>query len=65
MLEREGVSSVAVFAIVGSEANVVEKIDELEASGATQLWALALGGNLDEIAHTRQVLVTAQAARQA
>ncbi|MEM8620530.1 MAG: TIGR03564 family F420-dependent LLM class oxidoreductase [Actinomycetota bacterium] len=65
MLEREGVSTVGGLAIAGSETEVVERIDELAASGATQLSALALGGNPDEIAHTRQVLVAAQAARQA
>ncbi|MEM9036695.1 MAG: TIGR03564 family F420-dependent LLM class oxidoreductase [Actinomycetota bacterium] len=64
MLAREGVSGIGELAIVGSEGQVLERIGDLEAAGATQLSAAPVGGNPDEIAATRAVLVAAQAARQ-
>ena len=61
MLRREGVTGVGGLAIVGSEAEVMDRIGELREAGATQLSAVPLGGTPDEIARTRSALVAAQA----
>lgn len=63
MLEREGVTGMGELAIVGSEAEVTERIGDLAAAGATQLSAAPVGGTPDETARTRSVLIAAQADR--
>ncbi|MEO1058703.1 MAG: TIGR03564 family F420-dependent LLM class oxidoreductase [Actinomycetota bacterium] len=62
MLAREGVSGVGQLAIVGSEAEVADRIGTLADAGATQLSAAPVGGSPDEISRTRAVLVAAQTA---
>ncbi|MEO1063045.1 MAG: TIGR03564 family F420-dependent LLM class oxidoreductase [Actinomycetota bacterium] len=63
MLEREGVSGVGQLAIVGSEAEVADRIGGLADAGATQLSAAPVGGSPDEISRTRAALVAANARR--
>ncbi|MEM7271442.1 MAG: TIGR03564 family F420-dependent LLM class oxidoreductase [Actinomycetota bacterium] len=65
MLEREGVDGIGELAIVGSEAEVTDRIGALEDAGATQLSAAPVGGSPEETARTRSVLVAAQTERTA
>ncbi|MEM8924135.1 MAG: TIGR03564 family F420-dependent LLM class oxidoreductase [Actinomycetota bacterium] len=63
MLAREGASGMGELAIVGSEAEVADRIGGLELAGATQLSAAPVGGSPEEIERTRAALVAAQAER--
>ncbi|MEM7337223.1 MAG: TIGR03564 family F420-dependent LLM class oxidoreductase [Actinomycetota bacterium] len=63
MLHHEGVSGIGELAIVGSEAEVTDRIGSLALAGATQLSAAPVGGSPDEIARTRALLVAEQAER--
>ncbi|MEM9132175.1 MAG: TIGR03564 family F420-dependent LLM class oxidoreductase [Actinomycetota bacterium] len=60
MLEREGVSGMGELAIVGSEAEVTDRIGALAEAGATQLSAAPVGGSPEETERTRSLLVAAQ-----
>lgn len=60
MLRREGVTGIGELAIVGSEAEVTDRIGGLAEAGATQLSAAPVGGSPDETARTRAVLVAAR-----
>jgi 5,10-methylenetetrahydromethanopterin reductase len=57
MLDREGVDGPADIAIVGSEAEVSERIAALADIGVTDFAAVEFGATPDEIARTRSVLV--------
>ncbi|MEM9651118.1 MAG: TIGR03564 family F420-dependent LLM class oxidoreductase [Actinomycetota bacterium] len=63
MLEREGVQGIGELAIVGSEAEVTDRIGRLELAGATQLSAAPVGGNPEEIERTRSTLRSAKTTR--
>ncbi len=56
MMDREGVDGPKDLAIVGSEAEVMGQIRELEAIGTTDFNAGVFPGNPDEAARTRAVL---------
>jgi alkanesulfonate monooxygenase SsuD/methylene tetrahydromethanopterin reductase-like flavin-dependent oxidoreductase (luciferase family) len=59
MLDIEGLHGLGELSIVGSEDEVVAGIDAVAQSGATDFTAVPMGGNPDEIARTRSVLVAA------
>ncbi len=61
MLDIEGLHGLGELSIVGSEDEVVAGIDAVAQSGATDFTAVPMGGNPDEIARTRSVLVAASA----
>lgn len=56
MLDIEGLHGLGELSLVGSEAEVTERIAEIAASGATDFTAVPMGGNPDEIARTREIL---------
>ena len=56
MLDREGVAGPAEIAIIGSAAQVQERIAALADIGVTDFAAVEVGGTPDEIAETREAL---------
>lgn len=56
MLDIEGLHGLGELSLVGTEAEVTERIAEIAASGATDFTAVPMGGNPDEIARTREIL---------
>lgn len=56
MLDIEGLHGLGELSLVGSEAEVTDRIGEIAASGATDFTAVPMGGNPDEIERTRDVL---------
>ncbi len=56
MLDREGVTGPADIAIVGSAAEVQDRIAALAGIGVTDFAAVEFGGNPDEAADTREAL---------
>jgi F420-dependent oxidoreductase-like protein len=56
MLDIEGLHGLGELSLVGSEAEVTERIAEIAASGATDFTAVPMGANPDEIARTREIL---------
>jgi 5,10-methylenetetrahydromethanopterin reductase len=58
MLDLEGVKGPEEIAIVGSEAEVADRISALGDIGVTDFAAAEFGGNPDEVARTRAVLTT-------
>jgi len=62
MMDIEGVHGLGDLSIVGPEDEVREQLARIEASGATDFTAVSMGGNPDETARTRAVLLEAMAA---
>lgn len=58
MLDREGVQGPEGIAIVGTEAEVGDRIRALGDIGVTDFAAAEFGGNPDEVARTRALLAT-------
>lgn len=58
MLDMEGAAGAADIAIVGSEAEVADRIRALDAIGVTDFAAVEFPGNPDEAARTRAVLTS-------
>jgi F420-dependent oxidoreductase-like protein len=58
MLDIEGLHGLGDLSLVGSEAEVTERLGEIAQSGATDFTAVPMGGNPDEIARTRAVLTS-------
>ena len=56
MLDIEGLHGLGELSLVGTEAEVTERIAEIAASGATDFTAVPMGGNPDEVARTREIL---------
>ncbi|MGY9082702.1 MAG: TIGR03564 family F420-dependent LLM class oxidoreductase [Acidimicrobiales bacterium] len=56
MLDIEGLHGLGELSLVGTEAEVTERIAEIAVSGATDFTAVPMGGNPDEIERTREVL---------
>jgi 5,10-methylenetetrahydromethanopterin reductase len=56
MLDKEGAAGAADIAIVGSEAEVTDRIQALAGIGVTDFAAVEFPGNPDEAARTRAVL---------
>lgn len=56
MLDIEGMHGLGELSLVGSEAEVTERIAEIAVSGATDFTAVPMGGNPDEIARTHEIL---------
>ena len=56
MLDREGVEGPKDLAIVGSEAEVRDRLNELASVGVTDLNAAVFSGNPEESERTRSVL---------
>lgn len=56
MLDREGVAGPAEIAIIGSAAQVQDRIAALADIGVTDFAAVEVGGTPDEIAETREAL---------
>ena len=56
MLDREGVAGPAEIAIIGSAAQVQDRIAALADVGVTDFAAVEVGGTPDEIAETREAL---------
>jgi len=61
MLDIEGLHGLGELSLVGSEAEITDRLGEIAASGATDFTAVAMGGDPDEIARTRALLVAAAA----
>lgn len=57
MLDREGAAGAADIAIVGTAAEVTERVAALADVGVTDFAAVEFGGNPDEVAATRAALV--------
>jgi len=57
MLDREGAAGAADIAIVGSAAEVTDRIGALAGIGVTDFAAVEFGGDPDEVAATRDALV--------
>jgi 5,10-methylenetetrahydromethanopterin reductase len=57
MLDREGAAGVADILLVGSAAEVTDRIGALADAGVTDLAAVEFGGDPDEVAATRATLV--------
>ena len=57
MLDREGAEGAADIAIVGTAAEVSERVAALADIGVTDFAAVEFGGNPDEVAATRAALV--------
>ena len=60
MLDIEGLHGLGELSLVGTEAEVTERIAEIAASGATDFTAVPMGGNPDEIERTREILRSAR-----
>ena len=58
MLDKEGVDGPEEIAIVGSEAEVAERVLALADVGVTDFTAAEFGGNPDEVARTRALLTS-------
>jgi F420-dependent oxidoreductase-like protein len=58
MLDKEGAAGAADIAIVGSEAEVADRIQALAGIGVTDFAAVEFPGNPDEAARTRAVLTS-------
>lgn len=58
MLDIEGLHGLADLSLVGSEDEVTEGLAAIAASGATDFTAVPMGGDPDEIARTRAVLMS-------
>ena len=58
MLDKEGAAGPQDVAIVGSEAEVADRIRALADVGVTDFTAAEFGGNPDEVARTRELLKT-------
>ncbi len=56
MLDREGAAGPADIAIVGSAAEVCERVNALRDIGVTDFAAVEFGGNPDEVAATRAAM---------
>jgi F420-dependent oxidoreductase-like protein len=56
MLDREGATGAAELAILGSEQEVTDRIAHLKSIGVTDLAAVPVRGNPDEIAQTTDLL---------
>ena len=56
MLDIEGLHGLGELSLVGTEAEVTERIAEIAVSGATDFTAVPMGGNPDEIERTREIL---------
>ena len=56
MLDREGVAGPADIAIIGSAAEVQQRIADLAGIGVTDFAAVEFGGTPDEVADTREAL---------
>ncbi len=56
MLDREGATGPADIAIMGSEAEVTDRISALPAIGVTDFVAVEIGGDADESSATRELL---------
>lgn len=56
MLDREGVAGPADIAIIGTAAQVQDRIGALAGIGVTDFAAVEVGGNADETADTREAL---------
>jgi 5,10-methylenetetrahydromethanopterin reductase len=56
MLDREGAEGAADLAILGGEDEVSERIAQLKDIGVTDLGAVPVGGNPDDVERTRAVL---------
>ena len=56
MLDIEGLHGLGDLSLVGTEAEITERIAEIAASGATDFTAVPMGGNPDEIERTREIL---------
>ena len=56
MLDIEGLHGLGELSLVGTEAEVTERIAEIATSGATDFTAVPMGSNPDEIARTREIL---------
>jgi alkanesulfonate monooxygenase SsuD/methylene tetrahydromethanopterin reductase-like flavin-dependent oxidoreductase (luciferase family) len=56
MLDREGAEGAADLAILGSEDEITERIGQLKEIGVTDLGAVPVGRNPDEIERTRAIL---------
>lgn len=59
MMDIEGVHGLGDLSIVGTEDEVRDQLGRIEASGATDFTAVPMGGNPDEDARTRAVLLQA------
>lgn len=60
MLDIEGLHGLGDLSLVGSADEVADGIGRIAESGATDFTAVPMGGDPDEIAATRQVLIAAQ-----
>jgi hypothetical protein len=56
MLDREGVAGPADIAIIGSTAEVQDRIGELAGIGVTDFAAVEFGATPEEVADTRAAL---------
>lgn len=56
MLDIEGLHGLGELSLVGSEAEITERIAGIAAAGATDFTAVPMGGNPDEIERTREIL---------
>ena len=56
MLDIEGVHGLGELSLVGTEAEITERIAEIAAAGATDFTAVPMGGNPDEIERTKELL---------
>ena len=56
MLDIEGLHGLGELSLVGTEAEITERIASIAASGATDFTAVPMGGNPDEIERTREIL---------
>jgi len=56
MLDIEGLHGLGDLSLVGSEAEVTERMAEIASSGATDFTAVPMGANPDEIERTREIL---------
>jgi len=56
MLDIEGLPGLGELSLVGTEAEITERIAEIAAAGATDFTAVPMGANPDEIARTREIL---------
>jgi len=56
MLDIEGLHGLGELSLVGTEAEITERIAEIAAAGATDFTAVPMGGNPDEIERTKEIL---------
>ena len=56
MLDREGVAGPADIAIIGSAAEVQDRVAALAGIGVTEFAAVELGATPEEVADTREAL---------